>query len=584
MRFAAAPIRVQDRVVGAVGVQSDLEQRLALHQQGLDLSRVRGVLAERDAELRALTQGVRDYAIFTLDTEGRVSSWHPGAALMMGYSAGDAIGMPFERLFTAADRAAGLPAHELHAAAESGEYKGDGRRVRQDGSTVEVATVLTALKAPDGRLLGYLKLTQDISARLRREADNRSVLQAARQARDAAERASRSKDEFLATISHELRTPLSAILGWANVLERGVCDAKTVQHGLAAISRNARTQVHLIEDLLDMNRIENGQLRLDLQHIELGGIIAAAIDAALPAATAKGVDLRTTFGSAVGAVTGDAVRLQQVVANLLTNAIKFTPRGGEVNVTLTHDAGLAQIAVTDTGQGIESDFLLRMFDRFQQQDASTTRRHGGLGIGLTIVRELVQLHGGRVQAHSAGPGLGSTFKVTLPTHGPQPAEAGPAARASTQSSMPADTLAHQAPDQPVTRLDGVSVLLVEDEPDVRAVTVQMLQEAGAHVLAAASAEEGLELLRRHRPAVLLSDIGMPVTDGYELLRRVRELPAQDGGLTPAAAFTAYARPEDHQRVLRAGFQMHLAKPVLPTALVTSVAALLRATPAQAGST
>jgi len=560
MRFVAAPIRVDGRVVGAVAVLSDLTERLRLHEQGRDLSRVQTALEERTAELRALTDSVRDYAIFTINTEGRVASWHQGAAQMKGYSAEEAIGMPFARLFTPEDQRFGRPARELELAARHGEYKGDGQRLRKDGSTFEAAVVLTALRGARGELLGYLKMTQDITERKRLERELEAMLLEAQQARQEAEHASQSKDEFLATISHELRTPLSAILGWAHVLERGVFDPETVRHGLLAISRNARTQVQLIEDLLDMNRIDSGKLRLDLQRIELGGVIAAAIDSALPAATAKGIGLRTVFGAHNGSVMGDATRLQQVVANLLNNAVKFTPSGGQVSVSLTQIDGSAQIAVADTGQGIEKEFLSHLFDRFQQQDASTTRRHGGLGIGLSIVRHLVELHGGTVQAHSLGAERGATFTVTLPT-----VAAAPAAAPSSAVDKPAAE----------TRLDGVTVLLVDDEPDVRAVTRQVLQNAGAEVVLATSTEEGLKLLRERRPEVILSDIGMPVADGYELIRRVRDLPTAEGGDTPAAAFTAYTRPEDRERALASGFQMHLPKPVLPTALVGALARLLQ---------
>jgi PAS domain S-box-containing protein len=567
LRCAAAPIRVQRQVAGAVMVCGDLSERLELDQAGRALNRAQTALHERNAELRALVDGVRDYAIYTINPDGRISSWHLGASLMKGYDAAEAIGMPFQNLFTAEERAAGLPEKELQVAARTGEYKGDGLRRRKDGSTFQAAVVLTALRGTRGELLGYLKLTQDISERKQLEREREQMLSAAQQARLDAERASRSKDEFMATVSHELRTPLSAILGWAQALERGTFDADTVKHGLAAISRNARTQVQLIEDLLDMGRIESGVLRLDLQRVELGGVIAAAIDAALPVAAAKGVGLRAVFADPTGAVIGDAARLQQVVSNLLNNGIKFTPEGGQVTVTLTQHDGHAQIDVADTGQGVEPEFLPRLFDRFQQHDASTTRRHGGLGIGLSIVRQLVQLHGGTVQARSLGAGRGTTVTVTVPSVDGVSAAAATAGAGAGGATTPPDGGATQ-------RLDGVSVLLVEDEPDVRVVTQRLLQDAGATVLPAANAEEGLRLLRRHRPSVILSDIGMPDTDGYELLRRVRQLPEAEGGQTPAAAFTAYAGPEDRQRAMAAGFQTHLAKPVAAGALIATLAGLV----------
>ncbi|MDR7331283.1 ATP-binding protein [Roseateles asaccharophilus] len=524
----------------------------------MDPGDVESVLHERTATLQALLHGVRDYAIYTISEEGRINSWHRGAQLLKGYTAEEAVGMPFAALFTAEDQARGQPALELKVAAQTGEYKGEGWRVRRDGSLFEVAVVLTALRGPRGELLGFLKLTQDITARRAAERAREDALRASQLARIEAERASQSKGEFLATLSHELRTPLSAILGWAQVLERGSFDADTLQHGLEAISRNARQQVRLIEDLLDMTRIESGQLRLDLQRIELDGVIAAAIETALPTATARGLMLRTAFGAAAVNVMGDAARLQQVLSNLLGNAIKFTPRGGSVDVSLQRSDGHALITVSDTGQGIQPEFLSRVFQRFQQQDGSTTRRHGGLGIGLAIVRQLVLLHGGSVQAHSDGPGLGASFTLRLPVLGDAveglPARAG--VGAPTASS-----------------LQGLHVLLVDDEADVRAVTALVLQGAGARVTLAATAEEGLQLLRERPPAVLLSDIGMPGRDGYDLIRDVRALPAESGGRVPAAAFTAFAGRDDRERALHAGYQLHLAKPVAADELVTAVAQL-----------
>ncbi len=518
------------------------------------------VLHERTATLQALLHGVRDYAIYTINPEGRINSWHRGAELMKGYTADEAVGMPFANIFTPEDCERGQPEHELRVAAETGEYKGEGRRVRKDGSLIEVAVVLTALRGPGGELLGFLKMTQDITARRAEERAREEALRASQIAQAEAERASHSKGEFLATLSHELRTPLSAILGWAQVLERGVFDADTLKHGLEAISRNAKMQVRLIEDLLDMTRIESGQLRLDLQRIELDGIMAAAIDSALPAATARGLTVRTAFGPGGGWVMGDPARLQQIVGNLLSNAIKFTPRGGRIDVTLDRIGTQAIITVSDTGQGIQPEFLPRLFDRFQQQDATTTRRHGGLGIGLAIVRQLTLLHGGSVQAYSEGPGLGASFTVRLPG----------LADSGTLTLPPVPAI---APAPMASRLDGLEVLLVDDEADVRAITARVLQGAGARVTMASTAEEGLRLLQQAPPAVLLSDIGMPVQDGYDLIRQVRALPAAAGGKVPAAAFTAYAGRDDSERALSAGYQLHLAKPVTPDALVAAVAHL-----------
>lgn len=533
-------------------------QALQLQQQGHELSRVSTALRERDEQLRALVHGVRNYAIYTVGVDGLISSWHAGARLMKGYSADEAIGMPFERLFTPEERAAGQPKTELEIAARTGEYKGEGTRVRRDGSQFEAAVVLTALRGPQGELLGYLKLTQDISERKQLERDREAMLREAQVARAEAERANHSKDEFLATISHELRTPLSAILGWARVLEKSPPDADRLSQGVAAISRNAQAQVQLIEDLLDMNRIEGGQLRLEMQPVELGGVVVAAVETVLPKAAAHGVELRTKAELPVF-VSGDPERLQQIVGNLLDNAVKFTPRGGTVTVSLCLVDQAVEVSVTDSGQGIEPAFLSRVFERFQQQDPTRTRRHGGLGIGLAVVRELVRLHGGSERAESAGQGQGATFTVTLPLLS-DPVHLNDKSGAAAAAPM---------------RVDGVTVLLVDDEPDVRATAAHLLRDAGARVLSASNAVDGLAMLQQHRPHVVLSDIGMPGNDGYELMRWVRALPDAQASRTPAAAFTAYAGTEDRRRSLLAGYQLHLVKPVHPNALVAAVAELAR---------
>lgn len=544
--------------VGYLKAMRDLTEWIALRQAGRTLPHVENALHVRSAELRALADGVRDYAIFTIDPGGRIASWHLGAMLMKGWTAEEAIGLPYAALFPPAERAAGVPEREMQVAARAGHYRGEAMRLRKDGSSFEAEVVLTALRGPRGELLGYLKLTQDITARKQLEHEREATLRDAQAARAEAERANHTKDDFLATISHELRTPLSAIIGWAHVLERGVLDPDAVRHGLAAISRNARIQVQLIEDLLDMNRIDSGQLRLELQRTELGAVVASAVDSVLPLATAKGLTLGMAPGPSATAVMGDPARLQQVVGNLLSNAIKFTPAGGRVMVTLAQHHGEASITVADTGQGIEPDFVARMFERFQQQDASTTRRHGGLGLGLAIVRHLVELHGGTVVARSAGVDQGASFVVTLPrllTPAPRP----------SPSPLPAA--------EPL-RLDGVSVLLVDDEAEVRAAAARVLQEAGAHVIAAAGGEEALDLVRRERPAVLLSDIAMPGLDGLVMMGRLRALPAGEGGATPAAAISAYGRAEDRAQALAAGYQLHLVKPVSPVQLVRAVAQLV----------
>jgi len=562
LHCVALPILVGGRVEGSVVILSDLNQSSQLRDKQRDLSRVQDVLQARDAELRALVEGVRDYAIYTLDTAGRVSSWHPGAESMMGYSAEEAIGSHFERLFTDEDCALGRPAFELAQAVRHREFKCEGQRMRKNGSTFDAAVVLTAFRGAHGEELGFLKLTQDITARLTQQREREEMLANALAARTAAAHASQAKSDFLATVSHELRTPLSAMLGWAQVLQRGEVDAATMRHGLAAISRNARLQGQFIEDLLDMGRIEAGQLRLDRQRMDLGGVLAAAIDSALPTATVKGVGLRTISSPGSHWMWGDAARLQQVAANLLNNAIKFTPQGGQVSVSLTQAHDQLQLSVGDSGEGIEADFLPGMFDRFRQQDGSSTRRHGELGLGLTIVSHLVELHGGTVRADSPGSGQGATFIVTLPLFG-------------ADGLAPADTPGPQTETESLPRLDGVRVLLVDDEADMRDVTGQLLQGAGAELCRAASAVEGLTALQSFAADVIVSDIGMPGVDGHEFLRRLRARPEAQGGLTPALAYSAYARPEDRERALAAGYQQHLGKPGMPAQLLRALADLAR---------
>ncbi|KQV48142.1 hypothetical protein ASC95_19490 [Pelomonas sp. Root1217] len=565
IRGTAAPIRVDNEIVGAIAINSDLTYRMEMEEQRHAISQMANQLREREEEFRALVSGVRDYAIFTVDVDGRISSWHVGAQLMKGYTAEEAIGMPFAQLFTPEDRDKGRPQYEMDVAAGTGEYKGEGTRLRKSGARFVAEVVLTALRGPRGELLGYLKLTQDITHRKNVEAQRDQTLRNAEAARVAAEQASRAKDEFVATVSHELRTPLSAILSWSQVLQRRVPDPETLKHAIDAIARNAGMQARLVEDLLDVSRIESGQLRLELQPTDPTVIVRAAVDAIMPAATAKGIAVTTEVDPDAGVLMADAARLQQMVLNLLNNAVKFTPRDGHIDVAVRREADTVEIAVADDGQGMEPAFIEQAFERFKQQDSSMTRRHGGLGLGLSIVRELTHLHGGKVKARSAGPGKGSTFTLCLPALAPQrqqPTEPEPAPEG-------VDALENE------DRLSGFSLLLVDDEPDGRGAAAYALRVAGAEVIEAGSAEQALEIFRARRPHAILSDIGMPVVDGYDFIRMVREIEHAAGRHTPAAALTAFARAEDRQRAIDAGFEMHLAKPLEPVALVEGVVALLR---------
>ena len=405
-------------------------------------------------------------------------------------------------------------------------------------------------------------LFSDISER-RRDA---LALQAAK---NEAERTSRMKDEFLATLSHELRTPLNAILGWSQVLRDDHADPEDLAQGLATIERNARVQTKIIEDLLDMSRIISGKVRLDVQRIDLAPVLEAAIETMRPAADAKGIRLQAVLDPVARPVSGDPNRLQQVFWNLLSNAIKFTAKGGRVQVVLERVNSHLEVSVIDSGEGIKAEFLPHVFDRFRQADASTTRQHGGLGLGLAIVKQLVELHGGGVRVKSSGVGLGATFIVALPLTVLHP-EAEPAE--SERRHPQAGSSRMPFPGQDLD-LAGVKVLVVDDEADARQLVKRLLADRGASVHTAGAAEEALRLVEEIKPDVLVSDIGMPGEDGYSLIRRVRALGPENAGSVPAIALTAYARAEDRMKAILAGFQMHVAKPVEPAELLTMVASL-----------
>jgi CheY-like chemotaxis protein/nitrogen-specific signal transduction histidine kinase len=397
--------------------------------------------------------------------------------------------------------------------------------------------------------------------------DRRQLLESEQFARGEAERANAMKDEFLATVSHELRTPLNAILGWSHLLRTGGMSAAQSRQGLEVIERNARAQTQLIEDLLDMSRIISGKMRLDIQSVDPASFIEAAIETVRPAAEAKGIRLTTLLDPGAGPVNGDPNRLQQVVWNLLSNAIKFTGRDGRVQVVLERVNSHIEIAVADTGVGIKPEFLPHVFDRFRQEKASPTRTAAGLGLGLSIVKHLVELHGGSVHVVSAGEAQGATFTVCLPLSAVQ-RNGEPGRRLHPRGSARLAPL-FRPPD-----LSGITVLVVDDQPDARELIRRVLEDCEAVVLTVGSAGEALQAVAAHHPDVLVSDIGMPDVDGYELLRRIRALGAPPGGHLPAIALTAFARSEDRTRALRAGFLAHVAKPVEPSELVAAVASLV----------
>jgi PAS domain S-box-containing protein len=394
--------------------------------------------------------------------------------------------------------------------------------------------------------------------------ENQHLAEAERSARAEAERGSRLKDEFLATLSHELRTPLNAILGWSQILLSGKANKEQVAQGLETIARNAKAQTRLIEDLLDMHSIISGKVRLDVQHTDLAMVVDAAVESLRPAADAKEIRLRKIIDPLAGPVCGDPNRLQQVVWNLLSNAIKFTPKNGKVEVLLERVNSHLEITVADDGDGIAAEFLPHVFDRFRQADSSTTRRYGGLGLGLSIVRQLIELHGGNVRAKSPGEGQGSTFIVALPLA---------AVRGNATREHPGTSQSGAAPAAFDITLDGITVLVVDDERDARELIRNVLEESGAKVLLAPSASDALRGVQQHRPDVIVSDIGMPELDGYQFIRALRRLPAEAGGNTPALALTAFARSEDRTRAIVAGYQMHIAKPIEPQELLAVIASI-----------
>jgi PAS domain S-box-containing protein len=424
----------------------------------------------------------------------------------------------------------------------------------------------------EGRVIGTLTIVEDVTERVVREAELQAQIEERSRllsnenvARREAERANRLKDDFLATISHELRNPLNAILGWAHMMRLGKLNEANMERAVETIYRNAKSQSQLVADLLDVSRIISGKLRLDVRTVDLISIVNAAIDSIRPAADAKTIRLQMMLDPAAGPISGDADRLQQIVWNLLTNAVKFTPKGGKIQVKVQRIDSHVEIVVSDSGVGISKEFLPYVFDRFRQADASITRTHGGLGLGLSIVHQLVDLHGGSVAVQSEGEGKGATFTITLPF-------VGVISQKEAESIHPTQSEEILSFDG-LPSLQGLKVLVVDDEADTRELIGEVLKECGSEVIITRSAAEAFAALEQHKPDILISDLGMPDEDGYSLIEKIRALPSERGGDIPAAALTAYARTEDRMRVLRSGFQFHLPKPVDSAELVTVVASL-----------
>jgi PAS domain S-box-containing protein len=512
-----------------------------------------------------------DDAIITKTLEGRITSWNAAAVRLLGYSESEAVGQSILMLIPSDRR--DEERHiikNLRAGTRIDHY--ETVRIAKGGHPIEVALTISPIRDQEGKIVGASKILRDISERRRIERSIKELLEernrlldSERAARTQAERLSATKDEFLALLSHELRTPLNAILGWTQILQRGIGAPADLAKGLQVIERNVRAQSQLVEDLLDMSRIISGQMRLDVQPVMPYAFVNGAVESSRPAAEARGVRLDAILDPAAGPVSGDPQRLQQVIWNLVSNAIKFTPKGGRVEVIAQRIDSHVEISVADSGIGMNQDFVPHVFERFRQADASTTRQYGGLGLGLSLVKHIVELHGGNVTGNSAGEGQGSTFCVRLPVAAIRRSSI---ARDEERNSSRVISVPLATAD-----LSNVRILVIDDEPDALEMIQRVLSDTGATVATAASGREALAAIDRQSPDVLVSDIGMPGMDGYELMRGVRAFQNKSGVRFPTVALTAFARSEDRTRALLAGFAAHVAKPVEAPELIATIAAV-----------
>jgi PAS domain S-box-containing protein len=561
-------------LIGFAKVTRDLTERRETEEK----------LRQSEERFRLLVEHAGDYAIYLLDALGRVATWNFGAQRMKGYSAEEIIGRDLSTFFPPDAIAEGKPTRELEIAKQDGRFEEEGWRVRKDGSQFWANVVLTRVQDAHGELVGFAKITRDLTKRREAEETERNLFreqaaraaaelselrirdseQAAQAAARKAEEANRVKDEFLATVSHELRTPLNAIVGWAVLLREQNHDPQTAR-GLEVIHRNAQVQARLIEDILDVSRIITGKLKLSLEPMNVVSLVHETIDVVRPSATGKQIEIEFQPSTAVANVECDPERLRQVVWNLLSNAVKFTPEHGKIRIELEQDESKVELIVTDTGRGIDAEFLPFVFDRFLQAESSTTRRYGGLGLGLAIVRHIVELHGGVVEAKSEGRDRGATFRVVIPVR----------ALAATSDIPRNDPPPRLTPTG--RSLEGLRLLVVDDEIDGRELLSDVLSAAGAVVDSAGSVPGGFEAFRLFQPHILISDIGMPDEDGYSLIRRVRALPPDQGGGVPAIALTAYTRYQDRMKALASGFTTHVGKPVDPEELLFVIASLAAVT-------
>ncbi len=507
-------------------------------------------------------------AVVEWDSDFRVSRWSESAERLFGWKAEDVIGKHVNEwrfVFTDDVDAVALVTNRQREGVEVHGVQRN-RNYTREGGILFCEWYNSVLHDDRGKLISVLSLVLDVTARQSAEEEKAASLVRERDARRHAEEADRLKDEFLATLSHELRTPLTSILGWASMIRNGEVEGSNATRAIETIERNARSQARLIDDLLDVSRIITGNLRLDLHPLNLAPIVDAALDALRPTADVRGIRLQTRFVPAECLVRGDPNRLRQVIWNLLSNAIKFTQREGSVNIELDCVESNARLTVSDTGDGISPEFLPYVFDRFRQAEGSISRKQGGLGLGLAVVRHLVELHGGTISAESEGVGKGAVFTVDLPLA----QERRDPARAEERRRE----VERRRSRRSSVRLDGLHVLLVEDDDDSRKLLGTMLKRYGARVTSTKSAKEALNVFEGELPDLLISDIGMPEEDGYALIRKLRSAPPDRGGLTPAIALTGYASRKDRDRALAAGYHKHIAKPIEQADLIAAIAALV----------
>jgi PAS domain S-box-containing protein len=542
---------------GFAKVTRDLSKRREADEQ----------LRQSEELFRLLVASVKDYAIFMLDPGGHVMTWNIGAERIKGYAPREIIGHHFSEFYTEEDKRDGKPARELEIARESGSVEDEGWRVRKDGTRFWANVIITAVFDARRTLRGFTKVTRDMTDRKRAEEVQRAFmeqrearLQAEEERRRAeatsrvAQEANRAKDEFLMTLSHELRTPLTSILGWARLLPTMQPEDQGFADAVGSINRSAQLQARLIDDVLDVSRIVSGKLRLTVEDVEIEQVLTAAVETVAPSADAKKITIETKLAPQLGSIVADATRLQQVIWNLLTNAVKFTPANGRITLSARRTASHVQIAVSDSGAGIDPSFLPHVFEPFRQAENPRTRVHGGLGLGLSIVRYLVEAHGGTAAAESAGLDQGTTFTVTLPLGALTSSRPEPIAF----SALPSVT------NLPM-KLGGVTILLVDDDEESRRLVYTVLTRSGAQVTAVSSGPEALESIKQRTFDLVITDIAMPHMDGYTLARKIREqLPKQK-----IVALSAF--PAGRAGMADGPFDAYLFKPIEPVELVGAIA-------------